>query len=52
VFKNRVLREIFVLNGFMISSPKAENQIKKIEMGDAYSARGRAVYKVMMVWEF
>jgi hypothetical protein len=27
-----------------------ENQIKKIEMGGAYSACGRAACKIMMVW--
>jgi hypothetical protein len=34
------------------SSPKMENQIKKIEMGGANSACGRAAYKIMMVWAF
>jgi hypothetical protein len=66
VFENRVLRVIFVAKSDKItgewnnicfeclrdmwSSPKMENQIKKIEMGGAYSACGRAAYEVMMVW--
>ena len=53
MFKNRVLRGDICFEWLhdLWSSRKRENQIQKIEMGGAYSACGRAAYKVMMVWE-